>query len=328
MRRREFIALFCGGAAATWPTAARAQKPPVRIGYLSSGSGTSPVGLDRVAAIKEGLRDQGLIEGRDYALETRFAAGEYDRFPDLARELAQAGVSIIVTNTIASVRAAQKLSPPLPIVMVPISDPVGVGLVASLARPGGYTTGVANLNEDLTPKLLEYLRAILPSAQVVAALYNPGNPSNLRSLDDLGQRAGAIGVKIVPIELKSPQGLDAAFSVIAAHRPDALQLLGDSGNLDMSDRIAKLALAQKLPSFSSVSTYAEFGGLLSYGPSSRKFYVRAGYYVKKILDGANPGDLPVEQPTHIELWLTLKTAKALGLDIPISLQQLADEVIE
>ena len=326
MRRREFIALFCGGAAATWPTAVRAQKPPVRIGYLSSGSGTSPIGLDRVAAIKEGLRDQGLIEGRDYALETRFAAGEYDR--DLARELAQAGASIIVANTIASVRAAQKLSPPLPIVMVPISDPVGVGLVASLARPGGYTTGIANLNEDLTPKLLEYLRAILPNAHVVAAMYNPGNPSNLRSLDDLGQRAGAIGVKIVPIELKSPQGLDAAFSVIAAHRPDALQLLGDSGNLDMSDRIARLALAEKLPSFSSVSTYAEFGGLLSYGPSSRKFYVRAGYYVKKILDGANPGDLPVEQPTYIELWINLKTAKALGLDIPISLQQLADEVIE
>jgi putative ABC transport system substrate-binding protein len=300
----------------------------VRIGYLSSGSGTSPIGLDRVAAIKEGLRDEGLIEGRDYALEARFAAGEYDRFPDLARELAQAGVSIIVTNTIASVRVAQKLSPPLPIVMVPISDPVGVGLVASLARPGGYTTGIANLNEDLTPKLLEYLRAILPNAQVVAALFNPGNPSNLRSLDDLGPRAGAIGVKMVPIELKSPQGLDAAFSIIATHQPDALQLLGDSGNLDMSDRIAQLALAQKLPSFSSVSTYAEFGGLLSYGPSSRKFYVRAGYYVKKILDGANPGDLPVEQPTHIELWINLKTAKALGLDIPVSLQQLADEVIE
>ena len=328
MRRREFIALFCGGAAAAWPTTARAQKPPVRIGYLSSGSGTSPIGLDRVAAVKEGLRDEGLIEGRDYALETRFAGGEYDRFPDLARELAQAGVSIIVTNTIASVRAAQRLSPPLPIVMVPISDPLGVGLVASLARPGGYTTGVANLNEDLTPKLLEYLRAILPNAQVVAALFNPGNPSNLRSLDDLGLRAAAIGVKIVPIELKSPQGLDAAFSVIATHQPDALQLLGDSGNLDMSDRIAQLALAQKLPSFSSVSTYAEFGGLLSYGPSSRKFYVRAGYYVKKIIDGANPGDLPVEQPTHIELWINLKTAKALGLDIPVSLQQLADQVIE
>ena len=311
-----------------WPLAARAQKSPVRVGYLASGSGTSPIGIDRVAAIKEGLRDQGLIEGRDYVLETRFAAGEYGRFPDLARELAQAGVGIIVTNTIASVRAAQKLSPPLPIVMMPINDPVGVGLVASLARPGGHTTGIASLNEDLTPKLLEYLRAILPKARVLAALFNPGNPSNLRFLDDLGPRAAAMGMKVVPIELKSPQGLDAAFSAIAAHRPDALQVLGDSGNLDLSDRIAALALAQKLPSFSSVSTYAEYGGLLAYGASSRKFYVRAGYYVKKILDGANPGDLPVEQPTLIELCINMKTAKALGIDIPTNLQQLADQIIE
>jgi putative ABC transport system substrate-binding protein len=135
MRRREFITLLGSGAsAATWPIAARAQKPVARIGYLSSGSGTSRIGLDRVAAIKEGLRDQGLIEGRDYAFETRFAGGEYDRFPDLARELAQAGVNVIMTNTIASVRAAQKLSPPLPIVMIFINDPVGIGLIASLAR--------------------------------------------------------------------------------------------------------------------------------------------------------------------------------------------------
>jgi putative tryptophan/tyrosine transport system substrate-binding protein len=327
MRRREFI-ILASGAAAAWPLAARAQKPPVRIGYLASGSGTSPIGIERVAAIKEGLSDNGLIEGRDYVLEARFAEGEYDRFPDLARELAQAGVGIIVTNTIASVRAAQKLAPPLPIVMVPINDPVGVGLVASLARPGGNTTGIATLNEDLTPKLLEYQRAILPKARTLAALFNPGNPSNLRFLEELGPRASEMGMTILPVELKSLQGLDAAFSVIAANQPDVLQVLGDSGNIDFSDRISALALAQKLPSFSSISTYAENGGLLSYGPSSRKFYVRAGYYVKKILDGANPGDLPIEQPTQIELWINLKTAKALGVDIPMNLRQLADHVIE
>jgi putative tryptophan/tyrosine transport system substrate-binding protein len=326
MRRREFITLLGGTIA--WPYAARAQRSLVRIGYLASGSGTSPIGIDRLAQIKDGLRDNGLIEGRDYVLETRFAAGEYDRFPDLARELAQARVSIIVTNTIASVRAAQKLSPPLPIVMVPINDPVGVGLVASLARPGGNTTGLASLNEDLTPKLLEYQRMILPKARVLAALFNPGNPSNLKFLDDLGPRAGEMGMTILPIELKSPQGLDAAFSVIATQRPDVLQVLADSGNIDFSDRISALALAQKLPSFSSISTYAEYGGLLSYGASARKFYVRAGYYVKKILDGANPGDLPVEQPTQIELWINLKTAKVLGLDIPMNLRQLADQLIE
>jgi putative ABC transport system substrate-binding protein len=327
MRRRDFFTLV-GGAAAGWSLATRAQNPPVRIGYLAGGSGTSPIEIDRVAVIKEGLRDNGLIEGRDYVLETRFAASEYDRFPDLARELAQARVSIILANTIASVRAAQKLSPPLPIVMMPINDPVGVGLVASLARPGGYTTGIASLNEDLTPKLLEYQRMILPKARVLVALSNPGNPSNLRFLEELGPRAGEMGMTILPIELKSPQGLDAAFSVIAAHQPDVLQVLGDSAIIDLSDRISALALAQNLPSFSSVSIYAEYGGLLSYGASWRKFYARAGYYVKKILDGANPGDLPVEQPTQIELWINLKTAKALGLDIPMNLRQLADYVIE
>jgi putative tryptophan/tyrosine transport system substrate-binding protein len=327
MRRRDFIKLIAGSAAA-WPLAARAQKPPVRIGYLASGSGDSPVGVDRVAAIKEGLRDNGLAEGRDYVFEARFAAGEYARFPELARELARTGASLIVANTVASVRAAQNLVPPVPIVMVPINDPVGSGLVPSLARPGGHTTGIATLNEDLTPKLLEYQRAVLPKAHVLAALFNPGNPSNLKFLDDLRVRAGEMAMTVLPVELKSPQGLDAAFSAIAAHRPDALQVLGDSGNLDLSDRIAALALAQRLPSFSSVSTYAEYGGLLAYGASSRKFYVRAGYYVKKILDGANPGDLPVEQPTLIELWINMKTAKALGIDIPTNLQQLADHVIE
>jgi putative ABC transport system substrate-binding protein len=327
MKRREFITLL-GGAAAAWPLAVHAQKPPVRIGYLYSGSGNSPIGVDRVAAIKEGLRDNGLVEGRDYILETRFAAGEYGRFPELARELAQSGANLIVTNTIASVRAAQNLVPPVPIVMVPVNDPVGTGLVASLARPGGHTTGIATLNEDLTPKLLEYQRAVLPKVRVLVALFNPGNPSNLRFLEDLRIRAGERAMTVLPVELKSPQGLDAAFSAIAAHRPDALQVLGDSGNLDLSDRIAALALAQRLPSFSSVSTYAEYGGLLAYGASSRKLYVRAGYYVKKILDGANPGDLPVEQPTLIELWINMKTAKVLGIDIPTNLQQLADHVIE
>jgi putative ABC transport system substrate-binding protein len=322
------IALIAGLVAA-YPIAARAQKPSVRIGFLHAGSGSSPIGIDRVAAIKEAFRDQGLVEGRDYVLEMRFAAGEYDRFPDLAHQLAQAGASIIVANTIAAVRAAQTLSPPLPIVMAPINDPVGVGLIASLARPGGFTTGLASMNEDVTPKLLEYLRAILPKARVLATLFNPGNSSNLRFLDDLAPRADSIGIKVVPIELKSPQGLEAAFSAIAALRPDAVQLLADTGNIDLSDRIAAFALAQRLPSFSSSSIYPEYGGLLSYGfSSSRKFYARAGYYVKKIIDGANPGDLPVEQPTLIELWINLKTAKALGIEIPTTLQQLADHVIE
>jgi putative tryptophan/tyrosine transport system substrate-binding protein len=326
MRRREFMALF-GGAAAVWPLAARAQQAPVRIGYLNASAATSRNSADALAIIKEGLRDNGLLDGRDYVFEARFVAGRYERFPEMARELAQAGVGIIMANTIAAVRAAQALTPPLPIVMVPINDPVGSGLIASLARPGGFTTGLASLNEDVTPKLLEFQRAIMPKATVIAALFNPANPSNVKFVDDLRARASAMGMTLAPVALKSPDALDATFAEIASHHPGSLQVIGDSATVDLSDRIAAAALAQKLPSFASSPTYVEYGGLLAYGPSRKRFF-RAGYYVKKILDGVNPGDLPLEQPTQIELWVNLKTAQALGLTVPPTLLSLADQVIE
>jgi ABC-type uncharacterized transport system substrate-binding protein len=327
MRRREFIGAIAGTSLA-WPLVARAQKHPARIGFLSSGAANSFVATLRIKSLKEGLRDNGLIEGRDYTIEGRFAAGHYERFPDLAQELAASNVSVILTNTIASVRAAQRLTPPVPIVMVPINDPVGAGLVASLARPGGHTTGMASLNEDVTPKLLEYQRAILPKATALIALFNPANPSNPKFVDELKVRAQTMGMSVRSVAIPSPDALDAAFATIAEHRPDALQLIADSGTADLSDRIAALALANQLPSFASSPIYAECGGLLAYGPSTHRFYARAGYYVKRILEGANPGELPVEQPTVIELWINLKTAKTLGIDVPMSLQQLADHVIE
>jgi putative tryptophan/tyrosine transport system substrate-binding protein len=326
MRRRQFIALL--GGAAAWPVAARAQKAPVRIGYLSSGAADSTAVAIGLAAIRQGLRDNGLIEGRDYILEPRFAAGRYERFPELARELAQVGASIILINTIAGARAAQQLKPPLPVVMLTINDPVGSGPVANLGHPGGLMTGMATLNEDLTSKMLEYQHAVLPNAKVIAVLFNPTNPSNPKLLDDLRMHAGAMGMTAVPVVSKSPDALDAAFQEIAAQHPDALQIISDSGIMDASDRIAAMALAQKLPSFSTNPLYVQFGGLLAYGPSREKLYVRAGSYVKKILDGADPAELPVEQPTQIELWINLKTAKALGVDVPLNIQQLADKVIE
>ena len=327
MRRREFLGVL-GGAATVWPFRSLAQKAPIGIGLLGSGAANSAVSSAQIVAIKQGLRESGLIDGRDYVLEARFAAGNYERFPELARELAQARVSVILTNTIASVRAAQGLSPPLPIVMIAINDPVGTGLVASLARPGGHTTGMATLNEDLTPKLLEFERAILPKAKVIAALFNPANPTNLTFLEDLRSRAGAMGITVQPAELKSPDMLDAVFSSLAARHPDALQVLADSGIGDLSDRIAGLALSHRLPGFSTVPTLTEYGFLLGYGQSRTKLFNRLAYFVKRILEGANPGDLPVEQPTHVELWINLKTAKTLGLDIPVQLQQVADHVIE
>jgi putative ABC transport system substrate-binding protein len=326
MRRRDLLGVL--GGAAAWPLAARGQKMPIRIGFLASGAAASIASAAQIASINVGLRDNGMIDGRDYVLESRFAAGKYEKFPEMARDLAQAGVRVILTNTIASVRAAQRLTPPVPVVMLAINDPVGAGLIASLARPGGYTTGMATLNEDLTPKLLEFQRAVIPKAAVIAALFNPANPTNPVFLDNLRGHAGAMGMTVLPVELRSPDALDAAFSALAARHPDALQIISDSGTLDLSDRIAVMALAHKLPSFATSSIFAEFGGLMAYGASWRRLFIRSTYYVKRILDGANPGDLPVEQPTRIELRINLKTAKALSIDIPLQLQQLADEVIE
>jgi putative ABC transport system substrate-binding protein len=218
MRRREFITLL-GGAAAAWPLGARAQKAPVRIGFMSAGAAGSLTATAIVAEINEGLRNNGMIEGRDYVLELRYAAGNYEQFPDMAREIAQAGVSVILVNTISAVRAAQRLTPPLPVVMISINDPVGTGLVASLARPGGHTTGMATLNDDLTPKMLEFQRMIVPKAKVVATLFNPANPTNPPMLDNLRAQAGAMGMSVLPVVLQPPEGLAAAFSMLASGQP-------------------------------------------------------------------------------------------------------------
>jgi putative ABC transport system substrate-binding protein len=326
MRRRQFLGVL-GGAAIGLPKAV-AQKPLPRVGFLASGATASINSEVQVRTIKRGLEANGLVEGRDYIFEVRFSAGRYEKFPELARELAQAGVSVILVNTIASVRAAQSLVPPVPVVMLSINDPIGMGLIASLARPGGHTTGVATLAEDLTPKLLEFQRAILPKAASIAVLYNPANPTNQAFLKDLRERAGALGMSVTAFEVRSRDDLEAAFVALPAQRPDVLQVISDSGLLDLSDRIAALALMSRLPTFSTSPDFTRFGGLIAYGASREKLYLRSAYFVKKILYGANPGDLPVEQPSKIELWINLKTAKALGLTIPASLLATADEVIE
>jgi putative tryptophan/tyrosine transport system substrate-binding protein len=325
MRRRAFITLI--GSAAIGSMSARAQKLPV-IGFLASGSASSAGSAAQIDAIRQGLRNNGLIESRDYLLEARFAAGNYDKFSEMARELARAGARVMLVNTIASVRAAQNLSPPVAVVMLAINDPVATGLVASLARPGGNTTGMATMNEDLTPKLLDIQHEIIPDARTIAVLFNPINPTNPPYVDKLRTAAGAIGMTVQPVELTSPDRLNPAFATIAAQHPDTLHIVADAGIIDLHDRVAALALAQKLPSFSTLSGYAEFGGLMAYGISLRQLFMRSGYFVKRILDGEKPGDLPVEQPTQIRLVINLKTAKALGLTVPPALLGRADEVIE
>jgi putative ABC transport system substrate-binding protein len=324
MQRRHFLAAL-GSAAATWPYAARAQKAPARIGILANGAAASLNSAYQIRTIKRGLEDNGLVEGRDYIFEPRFAAGRDERFPQLALELAQAGAAVILANTIPAVRAAHQLAPPLPVVMISIRDPIGTGLVASLARPGGHTTGTAVSGEDLAQKMLEFQRAILPQSRSIAVLYNPENPALLQ---DLRMHAGALGVSVQPIGYQSRDELETAFGTFTLKHPDALWVISDAGTTDLSDRIAALALAHRLPTFSNIPEFARQDGLLAYGVPREPLYFRSGYFVKKILEGVDAGELSVEQPSRVELWINLKTAGKLELAMPASMLAAADKVIE
>lgn len=325
MRRREFITLI-GGAAVAWPLKARAQQKPSSIGFMASGAADTSAPL--IAAVRQGLRENGLVEGKDYVLDIRWADGQYDRFAAFAREFADRGARIIMVTTIAGARAAQRATSVIPIVMASMNDPVANGLVASLARPGANTTGMASLNQDVTTKLLEFLHAFLPNAVVIACLFNPANPSNTVFLDNVRVQAAPLGIKVQDFAVITPGELNATFDAIAAQRPDALLVLPDAATLDLGARIAALALQHRIPVVSTDSDLTTSGGLISYGTSRRATYRRSAYFVKKILDGAKPADLPVEQPTQILLSINLKTAKTLGLTVPPSLLATADEVIE
>ena len=321
--RRHFITLV--GGAALWPLATQAQFKLARIALLGSGAAqSSRIFVD---ALKQGLTDNGLIE-EHYVLDIRWAEGEYDRFPALAAEVVSRNPSVIIATTIAAVRSAQRASATIPIVMTTINDPVGAGLIASLARPGGNTTGIANLSEDLTPKVLQILRAIIPGAGVIAALFNPANPSNPAMLEKIRAYAGAVGVKVEPAELKAPRELERVFDAIVGLRPDALLVINDASFLDMRARMMALALQYGLPVASSFPEFTDAGAIAGYGPLRLDLYRRSAYYVKRILDGAKPADLPVEQPTRIELSVNLKTAEALGIAIPASFLAGVDRVIE
>ena len=326
MKRRQFLVVIASGLAA-WPLKLSAQKSPVVIGFLG-GQATPPPKDAQGNALMEGFRNNGLVPGRDFEFEARFTGGDDGRFPELARELARLKARAILANTPAGVRAAQQLDPPIPVVMTLMNDPVGAGLISSLARPGNHTTGTANLNEDVTPKVLDFVREILPKATKIAVLYNPLNSTHAAILENFSSKSASAGVVLIPLQLKPRDNLDALFSKLAAERVDAVQILGDPAIGDLRDRLATLALAQGLPLFSTSSIVTEAGGLLSYGGPVNKMLSRMGYYVRRILDGADPGDLPVEQPTEVILVINMKSAKALNLEIPPSLLGRADQVIE
>jgi putative tryptophan/tyrosine transport system substrate-binding protein len=326
MLRRHFIT-FVGGATVSWPLTAYAQKLPPLIGFLGNQSPPPPNDAQG-NALFQGFRDSGLLVGRDFIFEPHFTDGDDTRFPAFVRELARKNVRMILANTPAGVRAAQQLEPPVPVLMVNLNDPVREGLIASLARPGGHTTGTASLNADVTPKLLEFLREILPKATVLAVIFNPSNPSNPVLLDTLQARANPLGITVLPFATKSLGDLDAVFPELVARHPDALQIIGDPLLSDSGDRITELAIANRLPTFTNNEPAVEAAGLVCYGASVRKVLHRMGYYVKRVLDGANPGELPVEQPTGLDLIINLKTAKTLGIDVSPTLLARADRVIE
>jgi putative ABC transport system substrate-binding protein len=329
MRRREFIKLL-GGAVAAWPVAARAQqggKVP-RIGYLSPGfASISPVG--RHDAFRQGLSELGYVEGKNIVIEYRFAEGQFHRLPDLAAELVELKVDVIVAVVTQASLAAKHVTKTIPIVMVAVSDPLGSGLVASLARPDANITGTSAMVAEVVGKSLELLKEAVPNLSRVAVLWNPSNAIyQAQMLRETQVAAGALRVELQAFGARDSDELDQAFvSMIRAHA-DALMVLTDPILAVHQARIVDFAEKSRLPAMYGLREYVAAGGLMAYGTNIADLFHRAAAYVDKILKGAKPADLPVEQPTKFELVLNLKTAKALGITFPISLLGRADEVIE
>ncbi len=331
-RRRSLVILGAGALTAELTSGitahAQGNAPPARIGWIAPTNAAAHA--TRLAAFKQGMLENGLIEGTHYVLDAVYAEGRSERFPVLVKELMQRGPVLIVSPIAAAIRAAQQAAPTLPIVMISISDPVGRGLVASLARPGGNITGLSNQSEDTTAKFVEFLREALPRAKRIALLVNPGNSSHAKLGEQVRVAALQFGIETRAFEAAIPDALDATFAAIARERPDALVVLRDAMFLGepQPQRISAFALKNRIAAFGSDAVYADAGSLLSYGPSNLDMFRRSATYVKKILAGAKPADLPVEQPTKFELVINGKTAKALGLTIPRALLISAEKVIE
>ena len=300
-----------------------------RVGVLSAGSppprAPSPASLD---AFRQGLRDLGYVEGQNIVLEWRWAEGREERLPDLAAELVSLNMDLIVATTTRAVQAAQHATRTIPIVMAVSADPVASGFVASLARPGGNITGMSIMAPEVSGKRLELLRDIRPSISRVAVLLNPAQPGSRIDVQGLEGAAQALGLQLSIVEVHSPDAFASAFAAMRREGADALLVLPDPLLLDRyrSD-IAALALQHRLPAMYGWRMWVEVGGLMSYGPRLPDLFRRAAYYVDRLLKGATPADLPVEQPTQFELVLNLKTAEALGLTLPQHLLVFADEVI-
>ena len=325
--RREFITLL-GGAAAAWPLAARAQQAAMPVvGFLSSRApGES---ADLVAAFRQGLAEAGYVEGQNVSLEFRWGEGRYERLAGYAVELVRRAVTVIVTaGGDPAAQAAKAATATIPIVFVSGSDPVKVGLVASLNRPGGNITGVHLLILGLGAKRLGLLHELMPTVNLVGLLVNPNFADALTQLRDVEDAAQSLGLKFVVQKAGTEIEIDTAFADLVRQKTGAILVISDPFFASQRLQIAALAARYAMPAMFELREYAIAGGLMSYGPDLANGYRQGGVYAGKILKGAKPAELPVEQPTKLELVINLKTAKALGLDVPDKLLALADDVIE
>ena len=324
MRRREFITLV--GSAVAWPLGVHAQHKIPRIGFM--GNSTAALETNLVDAFREGLRELGYEEGRNIAIEYRWAEGNYDRFPMLAAELIATKVDAIVTAGTPAALAVKSATTTVPLVMVAVGDPIGTGLVSSLARPGGNLTGLSSIAPDLEGKRLQLLREVLPALSHVAMFVNSLNPFHVSSMKQARAAAQAMGIKLQLHDIRKSEDLDGAFAAIRKERPDALLILADRVFLHNRQRMMDFINELRLPNVNAYKELVEVGGLMSYGPSYEDMHKRAAIYVDKILKGTKPADLPIEQPSKFTFIVNLKAAKALGVTVPSQLLGLADQLIE
>jgi len=327
-RRKLLVALSAGALAAPLASFAQQQAPAKvrRIGLLSAHSPSATTPWHR--AFQLGLRDLGWVEGKNISIEYRYSEGRNDRVPDLAADLVRLKVEVIVASVTPDALAAQKATRAIPIVVVAAGDPVALGLVESLARPGGNITGLTPMTAELGGKRLELLKEIVPKLSRVAVLSNPQNVGSPLAWKELQLAARQLGIQLHSLEVRSPNDFDKAFVDATGGRAGALFIIPDPVITPNLKQIAGLAAKSRLPSIFHVSEFADAGGLVTYGPDRADLFRRAATYVDKLLKGAKPGDLPVQQPTKFELVINMKTAKALGITIPQTILVQADRVIE
>ncbi len=328
MLNRRNLLVVLGASVFAIPLACFAQRlaKVARIGFL--GNSTAALEANLIGPFREGLRDLGYVEGRNLLLEERWADGKYERFPALIAELIALKVDVIVTAGTPAVIAVKKAATSVPVVMVAVGDPVGTGIVASLNRPGGNITGLSSIAPELEGKRLELLREVSPRLSHVAVFWNPLNAFHTSAMQQLRAAAQAMRINVLPLAVGKAEELEGAFAAIVKARPDALFILADRIFLHNRARMMDFAAKNHLPSVNAYRELVEAGGLMSFGPSYEDMHRRAATYVDKILKGAKPADLPVEQPTKFELIVNMKTAKALGVKIPNSILVRADRVIE